>query len=326
MHTIRPFEKVHVNDFDGNILYAPTPFYFEAKQPDGDWLVIEVPAHEFDANPKKFNNKTQYRYVDGDITKTYQHFHDFHPDFRHLGPDRLMRDITYALDNGKLSPSYPSFKDDVLVNGRLFMILTARANGADNLKRWMKLINDKSLTWEQKEQQIENIKKNFGWEKLSNQSALDRYFDINCYIGVNNIELQKYMSMPQWLSSPEKKTRIMGWYIRYLTWFIKQYQKIDATHRVKLWFSDDHKDNALKMLEHFMKLASKQSSLYNYYDYTLYCTSEEKKVRDEVANQTNFLMQKYGKVTLDQKEQKIIIPTQKEMQSILKIDILRRAA
>lgn len=135
METMRPFEKIHVNDFDGNILQAPTPFYFEAKQPDGNWLVIEVPAHEVDANPQKFSNKYYYRFVDGDITKTYQHFYDFHSDFRHLGPDRFMKDITYALDNGKLSSSFPSFKNDVLVNGRLFMILTARANGPDNLKR-----------------------------------------------------------------------------------------------------------------------------------------------------------------------------------------------
>lgn len=324
MHTIRPFEKVHVNDFDGNILYAPTPFYLEAKQPDGDRLVIEVPAHEFDANPKKFSNKENYKFVNGDMTTTYQHFHDFHPDFRHLGPDRLIRDITYALDNGKLSPSYPSFKDDVLVNGRLFMILTARANGADNLKRWMKLINDKSLTWEQKEQQIENIKKNFGWEKLSNQSALDRYFDINCYIGVNNIELQKYMSMPQWLSSPEKKTRIMGWYIRYITELISTYQQIDEAHRVKLWFSDDHKDNAYKMLEYFTKLHSEQFAPYGYYDYTLYCTSTQKEARDWVASQIDPLMQRYSNISLDAKEQKIILPTQAELQSILKIDVSLR--
>ena len=98
-YMFRPIEKIYVNDFDGNILNAPTTFYFEKKQQDGSWEVVEVTAHDYDANPKKYTNLELYKFVDNDMAISYQNFSDFGTDIRHQGPDRLIKDIMYALDN-----------------------------------------------------------------------------------------------------------------------------------------------------------------------------------------------------------------------------------
>ncbi len=230
---LRPIEKLYVNDFDGNILNAPTTFYFEKKQEDGSWDVVEVPAHDYDADPKKYNNLKFYRFVDNDMAISYQNFSDFSTDIRHQGPDRLIKDIMYALDNGGFAPSFETFKQEVLLEAQLFALLTARANGPENLKRGIHLINKESLTKEEKEQQIENIKKKYQKEHLSDKQALQRYFDLNCYLPVNNIEFQKYIGMPK-LSSPERKAWTMDWYIQYITAIIAQHQVLDEQTRVHL--------------------------------------------------------------------------------------------
>jgi hypothetical protein len=57
----------------------------------------------------------------------------------------------------------------------------------------MRKINDYALTKEQKEQQIENIKKKFKREKLSDKQALIEYFDTNFYLPTYNKEFQKLL-------------------------------------------------------------------------------------------------------------------------------------
>lgn len=105
----------------------------------------------------------------------------------------MIKDIEKALEQQSFAPSFEKFKNEVLVNAELFAIITARANGSDTLKHGMKRINELTLTQDQKEQQVELIKKRFSREKYSDTAALDRYFDINCYVAVNNVETQKFL-------------------------------------------------------------------------------------------------------------------------------------
>lgn len=302
----RPIENIYVDDFDGNIVNAPTTFYFEEKQPDGSWKAVEVVAHDYDANRKKYMNPDNYRF-DGDMDVSYQNFSDFHEDPRHQGPDRLTKDIMYALDNHWLAPSFETFKKEVLVDAQLFAILTARANWPENLKRWIDLINKESLTKEEKEQQIENIKKKYNKENLSNKEALKRYFDINCYFPVNNIEFQKYIGTPK-LSSPEKKAWTMNRYIAYITNIIAQFQAIDENKRVNIGFSDDAIENIQAMFHYFSQQYRSVHVPFNYFNYNLYYTGKDKLAFDAVTEKLEsgiYVMPKDNPVNKDQPIQKI---------------------
>jgi hypothetical protein len=79
----RPFEKIYVKDFDGNILNAPTVYYFEEKQPDGSWKEVEILAHDHDSNPTKYMNQDKYRFMSNDRDSTYQNCRDYGTDPRH---------------------------------------------------------------------------------------------------------------------------------------------------------------------------------------------------------------------------------------------------
>lgn len=304
----RPIERIYVKDFDGNIVNAPTPFYFEKKQPDNSWEVVEVSAHDYDANPQKYNDKKAYRFVDNDMAISYQNFSDFGSDIRHQGPDRLIKDIFYALENDWLAPSFPVFKEEVLVDAQLFAILTARANWPENIKRGIALINKESLSKEQKEQQLENIKKKYHKEKLSDKVALQRYFDVNCYFPVNNIEFQKYIRMPI-LSSAEKKAWVMDWYIGYITDIIAQYQAIDEQTRVSLGFSDDVLDNIKSMINYFSTKYRSIQAPYNYLNYNIYYTGKDKPAFDKVTEELEsgiYVMPKDNPINKDHPIQKIL--------------------
>lgn len=181
-----------------------------------------------------------------------------------------------------MAPSFETFKQEVLVDAQLFAILTARANGPENLKRGIHLINKESLTKAEKEQQLENIKKKYNKEQLSDKAALQRYFDINCYLPVNNIEFQKYIGMPK-LASPEKKAWTMDRYIGYITTIIEQYQIIDEQEKVNLGFSDDAIENIQAMINFFSTKYRSVISPYNYINYNMYYTGKNKLAFDAIA-------------------------------------------
>lgn len=80
---MRPFEKVYVCDFDGNILNAPTVYYFLEKQDDDTRKEVEVLAHEHDSDPDKYLDRNKYRFIENDPTATYQNTTDYYDDPRH---------------------------------------------------------------------------------------------------------------------------------------------------------------------------------------------------------------------------------------------------
>jgi len=145
------------------------------------------------------------------------------------------------------------------------------------------LISKESLSKEEKEQQIENIKKKYNKTSLSDKEALNRYFDINCYFPVNNTEFQKYMGMPR-LSSPERKAWTMDWYIRYITKIIAQFQTIDEETRVQIGFSDDAIENIQAMFDYFSQQYRSVQAPYNYFNYNLYYTGKNKQAFDAVTD------------------------------------------
>jgi len=300
---MRPFEKIYVKDFDGNILTTPTVYYFEEKQPDGSWKEIEVLAHDHDSNPNKYlKDKKKYRFINNDKDSTYQNCMDYFHDPRHKWPTTLSQDIIQAFEQGNFAPSFPKFRDEVLVNAELFAIFTARNHSPDTLKVNMQCISDLALTVEQKEQQIENIKKKFGWGKKSNAIALNDYFNINAYLPVNNIEVAKFFGIDSTMSTAQRKVEVMDWYLEYLMSIVMQYQHVDEKHKVKLWFSDDGIDNIEHMAVEFARICHyrskrpKAESPYDFIDYRLYYTSD--KEIDKFTSMLTKIEKSYNNATL----------------------------
>lgn len=302
----RPFEKIYVKDFDGNILHAPTMYYFEQKQEDNSWKEVEISAHEHDSNPKKYMDSDMYRFINNDKDSTYQNCLDYFHDTRHRWPHTLSEDIKKALDNWDFAPSFPKFKNEVLVRAEIFAILTARQNSPDTLKVNMQYISDNVLTAEEKEEQIENIKKKFGREKDSDVIALKKYFDINCYMPVNNIEVSKFLDMKQGMSSDSKKVVSMQWYINHVANTISQYESIDETVKLKLWFSDDGFANIKSMTDYFASIYDNRYKRgygeypYDFFDYKLYYTGNMN--QEQLTQEMDVIRKNYPKLSIQEED------------------------
>jgi hypothetical protein len=80
------FEKVYVNDFDGNILNTPTCIYIDVKQPNGDRETIKIPGHEFDKE-KAYYEKIGFRRTQDNTDLTFRDFQDFSHTPNHRGTD-----------------------------------------------------------------------------------------------------------------------------------------------------------------------------------------------------------------------------------------------
>lgn len=303
----RLFEKNYIYDIDGNIIYAPTVYYFEEKQTNGSWKEVEVPAHDHDSNPTKYMNKEQYRFLDGDKEKTYQHCREYFDDHRHRWPEGTIDDLIYAFENNDIAPSAPKFIEEVLVTAELFAMITARAPSPDSLKQAIKRINDIALSKEQKEQQIENIKKKYGREKETDAIAFRKYFDKQAYIWVNNTELSKFFGWEEYLSSAERKVKATDRYIWYLTKIIGGYQQIDTHNRSKLWFSDDGFANIQAMLDFFASIYDNRYKRgygehpYDCLDYRVYYTGNLSK--EELSQNIQNIKDKYPSLFFAEEDQ-----------------------
>lgn len=71
-----------------------------------------------------------------------------YPDPRHRWSQGFYIDVMHALKQWHLAPSFPKFIEEVLVEANLFAILTSRGQSPDTIHRWMKQINDFTLTKE----------------------------------------------------------------------------------------------------------------------------------------------------------------------------------
>jgi hypothetical protein len=306
---MRKFEKIYVNDFDGNILNAPTIYYFEEQQLDGSWKEIEVLAHDHDSNPEKYINNPKYRFIDNDPNTTYQNTKDYFDSDKHKWPYGMLQDVNAAIENRDFAPSFEKFKKEVLIGAELFAILTARWSWVDTLKHNIKRISETVLSQEEKEQQIENIKKKYGREKDADYIALRKYFDVNVYLPVNNIEISKFLYM--WNdTSADKKVKGMIWYMRYVSDFIAKYQSIDQDQKIKIWFSDDWFDNMYAMLDFFAAIYNRRQRNYipdypkDYLDYRLYYTWNIGK--DILAGNIQRMMDRYARVSIVQEDKSYV--------------------
>lgn len=283
----RSFEKVYVNDFDGNILHTSTPIVLEEKQQDWTWKTVQVSIPEYDSNTI-YRNKERYRYLKDKAEDAFQHARDFFNSDIHRWPQWLQDDIMKALENGDFAPSFEKFKQEVLIEWNLFAINTARGHTPDNIKHSLKMLNTIVLDKAQQEQQIEIIKKKFLREKLSDKDALWKYFDMNIYMPVSNIEICKFLQIDNTISSAIKKTLFQDWYISHLTKIISHYQLLDKNNPIKMWFSDDSYSNIEEMVKYFLTIKNKHQWPYHYYDYRIYYTGEKIDIIQE--NIENYLI------------------------------------
>lgn len=252
------FEKIYVKDLDWNLFMTNTPIYIYDNEAKKELILT---PQEFDKKRNLYTDINRYSFPENNSETAFQNFRDYFNDSRHRWPDWFIEDITEALANKAFAPSFPKFIDEVLVQWRLFAVLTARWHSPDNLCRWFKIINNTFLNNEQKEMQIENIKNNYWLHHLSDQNALATYFeDFAYYIPISNKERCKNRGVDRSIDSREKKVQGMDRYLQQMSTLIARV-KLQSLHellwwyekKISVWFSDDMPENIISMVNAFMQ-------------------------------------------------------------------------
>ena len=244
---------VWIFDFDGNILKTDTPVYFKNNE---TWEIEKFSMHFVDQNQKDFFwNGSKYSVV----SETYSEGRDFFSSDYHRGFDWIIQDVLNAIEENNFAQSYEVFKNAYLIKARMFAILTARWNSPDNFHRAFSLINERTLTKEQKQQQYENIIKNYWLDsKISREEALYYYlWKVINYIPCNNFQVEKLMWFADEMPSNDRKAKAMDFLLPYYINLLENIYKKNISEIIwkkqyfSVWFSDDSVKNIISVYEKF---------------------------------------------------------------------------
>lgn len=240
-------------DFDGNIL-APNSWCYVIDIKTGEEK--RIIAHVLDQNPHLLGWPNPVYKLHPNPEDSFAHFRDFSSRAEHIGADHLIADINDALREKLFSPSLKSFKETFLIRARFFGVITARWHSGENLARAMNIINEATLSDDEKKIQYINILVlwELFWKKWipSRDQALSFYFqEIGMYYGVSSPQLCNMLGIDNTMKSSEKKTHAMTHLIALTK---KRIDMIDSLRGTPLaiGFSDDSIGNIEAMTQYFI--------------------------------------------------------------------------
>jgi hypothetical protein len=224
----------YIFDVDDNLLHMSTPIHIDILK-NGKWTPKDIFPDEF----AKIRKEKGWRCRNDNSELTFQEFSDIGPrkDFAFL------EDAKDAIFAGKFGPSFNDFIN-TLINGNIFLIITARGHEPETIKKFVNWIILNYLTSEQRIKMEFNLKK---YQKLfkSDRYSIDQYLDTCEFIGVmsehfknkfqfkGNVEIGKEISIDAFLSRLEKFAIRIG-------------------AKLKVGFSDDDK-NTISHITNFFK-------------------------------------------------------------------------
>lgn len=181
-------------DWDDNLLYMPTKIKLK-KNINGELVDVEVSTDEYALIRSKIchdESCPEGHYVSDE--HTYDNFID---------SDQFLDDVKIALENKEFAPSFEKFKN-VLINGQIFAIITARSLTSNNIKQSIEYIIYEFLTDNEQQEMIDNLMYYTYLFDTETDNIIDDYLDKCLFVGVNSDEFKKQYNISGGINSPEK--------------------------------------------------------------------------------------------------------------------------
>lgn len=238
--------KYFMFDWDDNILFMPTKLYIE-KNVDGKWVEHELTTAEFRDIMLDKSPTNQWRFKHNNINETLINFKD---------NNYFINDVKKALKEKKFAPAFFKLKN-ALIEGNLFLIITARGHEPQTLRKGVEYIIFHHLSQKEK-----NIMKNNlnGWGSTNINELkilVDKYLSHCDFIGTDSEYFRENFTNGKKIKAPEGKKIVIEHFIKKLS---RDYIPLYKDARVKINFSDDNKEN-LYTVENYMK--NKLSLIYS---------------------------------------------------------------
>lgn len=254
--------KYYIFDWDDNILHMSTKIIME-KLIDNKWELVEVPTYDF----TKIRKDTNYRIPQNNYDLAFQNFSDT----GQKGENIFLEDMKHAINNKNFGVSYNAFKK-CLIDGCLFVCLTARGHEPNSIRKGIEYFIETQLTLSEKEIMLSNLKM-FCEIFNSNNNLISDYLDLCQYIGVSS-EYFKKLVLDNGLyegnnfnpTNTELSKKIAS---KYIIEQLHKY-KLNDDFTVKIGFSDDDKGN----IESILSLFKEMKLYYPTTDFVIYNTSK----------------------------------------------------
>ncbi len=173
--------KYYIFDWDDNILHMPTTIRMEHLGPDGVWREVELSTSTF---ALVRTDVEHYRPpTEGGWNAAYRNFMDPQAPSE---PNHFIADTLAALDKvaagEKPSPSFNTFRK-MLVEGRLFAIVTARGHAPSTIEQAVRIFIDRVLTPIERETMMSNLRGYRKWLDKVEEFGTDAE-ELDYYLGM----------------------------------------------------------------------------------------------------------------------------------------------
>jgi len=243
-------KKVYSFDWDDNILNMPTRIHLDYSVNGLIWVPISVSTEQFRSIRHKIG--TEFRYLNDDITQSFKDFRDY---------DAFIRDVGEAIHYRNYGPSFQKFKE-ALKTGSDFSIITARSNSPQAIKDGIKILIDKTFSWDEKKEMELNLK----------DLSIDEYLNLQDYHPVSSIEFLNKFGLDVSGTNPEKgKETAFRSFVEKVVEKIKDIIDDDEFEGISIGYSDDDEGN-IKIIEKLIE--NELHKLYPKINFIIYDTSD----------------------------------------------------
>jgi hypothetical protein len=178
--------KYYIFDWDDNILHMPSRIHLERLDETGQWVPHSVSTSVFSVIR---GDTDRIRPPEGDWELAFQEFRDIHVDDENV----FLKHTREVLDRivcgeAEGAPSFHIFRQ-VLVEGRLFAIVTARGHRESVIRKGVEYFIETVLSPEEKADMLRNLRGYIacfdpGSQARSDAEVLDYYLSHNKYHAV----------------------------------------------------------------------------------------------------------------------------------------------
>lgn len=258
--------RYSVFDVDDNLLYMPTTVHLD-KYEDGKWVPIDILSSQF----HDYITSERTRMRNGSYQETFKEQTDEGP----RGNRAFLQDTVKAIKKKMFGPSWVDFIHS-LVDGRIFLIITARGHEPDSIRKSVEWIIYNYLNKEQLEEMKENLSKFHSLFGDIPEDVISHYLDKCEYIGVMSNYFEQNFNVPDM-----KISQLVGYgkslaIKRFLDKIKKSSKRVGLP--VKVGFSDDRK----RTVEDVIEFLSGEKSLDEPIEYYVFDTSGSTKKRIKI--------------------------------------------
>jgi hypothetical protein len=257
-------------DWDDNILVMPSIIHVDHLI-NGEWTPVDLTTAEFAEIRTEIarhtkGEQTEWKLRNDSYSDTYCEFRDYGK----RGKTAFVDDTIKAIRTNSFGPVWDKFIQ-CMINGHVFMIITARGHEPDTIRLTINWIIWNFLTSEQRTKMDKNIRefnKLFDYDdsRLNTKEVIDHYLDLCDFVGIYSSYFTKKYNTEGQAANPEKyKSMAIKSFIEKIDEFGKR-----VNRKVSVGFSDDDPLTA-KYIHKYMK---DELSLDFPIDYHVYLTKD----------------------------------------------------